>query len=399
MTKKLVIVSLWLAAAGASSCRQESLPDLPALIDSVRRQYVPDKRDDVYEIRLVRRDGKPPVLSGYTSVEAAKTALAEVMRRIDPEITDSVVVLPDASIGESDRYGVINVSVADLRVNAGYDAEMATQLLLGAPVEVLQHRRWWRVRSAENYVAWITGATFVRMDKNTFNEWTAAKKIIFTDDYGFAYEQPDVRRGRVSDLVFGNLLKWEGDNGRFFKASYPDGRKAYLLKSQCALWDDWRSTVRLTEESIVRKALSLKGVPYSWGGTSTKMMDCSGFTKTVMLMHDVMLRRDASQQAQTGLPVDISDGYDRLRPGDLMFFGRKTADGREERIRHVAIYTGNREFIHQDGFVHISSLDPDSPLYDKENARAFIRATRIIGAVNTEGVRETAQAPLYQQQP
>jgi len=134
----------------------------------------------------------------------------------------------------------------------------------------------------------------------------------------------------------------------------------------------------LTEESIVQKALELKGIPYSWGGTSVKAMDCSGFTKTVYLKHGIVLRRDASQQAKTGTLIDISNGYDNLRPGDLLFFGKK-------RVRHVAIYLGNKEFIHCAGYVHISSLDPKQPHYDEGNTTELLSARRIIGTLGTEG--------------
>ena len=179
--------------------------------------------------------------------------------------------------------------------------------------------------------------------------------------------------------MFGNLLKWEGDDGQFYRVSYPDGRHAYVLKSQSRRFDDWKMTIRLTEESIVEKALEMKGIPYSWGGTSVKAVDCSGFTKTVYLKHGIVLRRDASQQALTGIPVDISEGYDQLRPGDLLFFGKT-------RVRHVAIYLGNKEFIHSAGYVHISSLDPEQPHYDKGNTTELICARRIIGAIGMEGV-------------
>jgi cell wall-associated NlpC family hydrolase len=295
-------------------------------------------------------------------------------------------------------YGVVNVSVADARTEADYAAEMATQLLLGAPVRVLQCDDWWRVRTAEGYMAWITGSSFVRMTKEEFNRWTEAKKIIFTGEHGFAYQNPDELGGRISDLVFGNLLKWEADYGRFHKVSYPDGRVAFILKSQSKPYDDWLPSVALTEAGIIEKALSLKGIPYTWGGTSVKGMDCSGFTKTVMLMHGVILRRDASQQAKTGIPVDISRGYGNLRPGDLMFFGRKAADGDRERIRHVAIYLGDREFIHAAGYVRINSLDPLAPHYDEYNTGEFIRACRIVGAVDTEGIWSIGNHPLYKEQ-
>jgi cell wall-associated NlpC family hydrolase len=393
---KLLILAVLFTTA---CCRQEPdpvYPDLNALADSLRLQYVPDRRDNVYDIRVIERDGKP-VVKGLTSLVEAKTDLLEKILKENPDAIDSISLLPDETVGDA-VYGVINVSVSDLRTAGDYDAEMATQLLLGSPVQVLQHAGWWRVKSAEGYVAWLTGSSFVQLTKEAFNQWITAKKIIFTDEYGFAYENPDEKNQRASDLVFGNLLKWEGDNGRFFKVSYPDGRSAYVLKSQSKSFDEWSSAIQLTEESIIQKALTLKGIPYTWGGTSTKMMDCSGFTKTVMLMHGIILRRDASQQVKTGISVDISEGYDNLRPGDLMFFGKKAQDGKKERIRHVGFYKGNKEFIHEAGYVHVSSLDPNSPIYDEYNAHEFIRASRIIGAVNTEGIWEINKNPLYQEQ-
>jgi len=102
-------------------------------------------------------------------------------------------------------------------------------------------------------------------------------------------------------------------------------------------------------------------------------MDCSGFSKTVYLKHGIVLKRDASQQAKNGIPVDISEGYDQLRPGDLLFFGKK-------RVRHVAIYLGNKEFIHAAGYVHISSLDPEQPHYDEGNTTELLSARRILGS-------------------
>ncbi|GHT54033.1 peptidase [Bacteroidia bacterium] len=296
-------------------------------------------------------------------------------------------------------YAVANVSVADLRTGPDYDAEMATQLLLGTAMHVLQSEGGWlQVKTPEEYVAWVQRGTITRMNKEDVNEWISSRKVIFTDDYGFTYETSDEHGQRISDIVFGNLLKWEGGNDRFYAVSYPDGRKGYVLKSQGRLFDDWQNAVQLTGESIVRQALLLKGIPYTWGGTSVKAMDCSGYAKTVYLKHGVMLRRDASQQAKTGIPVDISSGYDNLLPGDLLFFGKKAEGDRKERVRHVGIYMGNQEFIHEAGFVRISSLDPAQPHYDEGNTTEFIRAARVIGAVGTEGIWSIKDNPLFQLQ-
>jgi cell wall-associated NlpC family hydrolase len=303
-----------------------------------------------------------------------------------------------AQMFDEETFGVVNVSVADMRTQPDYSAEMATQLLLGAPVKAIQHQGWIQVESAENYAAWMPANSFVIMNKAEFNAWTAAPKIIFTDTYGFAYEQPDETKSRFADLVFGNMLKFIADEGRFYKAEYPDGRQAFVLKSQSQGFEDWKHSVSPTEESIIDKALSLKGIPYTWGGTSTKMMDCSGFSKTVFLMNGIILMRDASQQAATGIPVDIGNGYGNLRAGDLLFFGRKGENGAKDRVRHVGIYMGNLEFIHEAGNVHISSFDSSKPNYDERNTQEFISATRIIGAVGTAGIWEIGKNPLYNEQ-
>jgi cell wall-associated NlpC family hydrolase len=300
------------------------------------------------------------------------------------------------SIADNEKYGVITISVADARMGADFDKEMGTQLLMGMPVKVLQHQGWWQIETPEGYVSWMEPRAFVRMDKATFNRWTGAKKIIFTDDYGFAYETPNEHKQRVSDLVFGDLMKLEGESGDFYQVSYPDGRKAYVLKTQATLFDQWKSSRKLTEESIIQTALTFKGIPYFYGGTSEKGMDCSGFVKTVFLKNGVILRRDASQQAQTGTPVDISNGYNNLRPGDLMFFGKKATANTAEHIRHVAIYIGNKEFIQSSGYIRISSLDPDKPNYDSGNTPEFIHAVRIVGEVGTKGIWNINDNPMYQ---
>jgi len=346
------------------------LTKINALVDSVRIQYVPDTRDDVYDISVSAQDGKP-VVRGTTSVAEAKTGLLNRIREICPDVVDSIRILPDENL-EGRIYGVANVSVADLRTAPDYAAEMATQLLLGVSMQLLQSRQgWYCVKTPEGYVAWIHGSSLVRMNRETFRQWEAAEKVIFTDDCGFTYETPDERRQRSSDMVFGNLLKWEGDNGRFYRVACPDGRRVYVLKSQSRMFNDWKASILLTEESIVEKALELKGIPYTWGGTSVKAMDCSGFTKTVYLKHGIILRRDASQQAKTGIPVDVSEGYDNLRPGDLLFFGKN-------RVRHVGIYLGNQEFIHAAGYVRINSLDPLQPHYDEGNTTELMSARRIL---------------------
>ena len=114
-----------------------------------------------------------------------------------------------------------------------------------------------------------------------------------------------------------------GEDSDFYLVNYPDGRVAYIKKDEAKLFNDWYNALNPTGETILKTAYRFMGIPYLWGGTSTKGMDCSGFTKTVYYLNGIVLQRDASQQVNTGELVDTKDGWQNLQAGDLLFFGRK----------------------------------------------------------------------------
>ncbi|MDO5630127.1 MAG: C40 family peptidase, partial [Mobilicoccus sp.] len=74
-------------------------------------------------------------------------------------------------------------------------------------------------------------------------------------------------------------------------------------------------------------AAGLSGIPYVWGGTTTRGFDCSGFTQYVFGKAGITLPRTAAQQQQAVTKVS------RPRPGDLVFFGSPA--------HHVGIYAGD----------------------------------------------------------
>lgn len=158
----------------------------------------------------------------------------------------------------------------------------------------------------------------------------------------------------------------------------------------------WRARLKQDAADIIRTAHTLMGVPYLWAGTSSKGVDCSGFVRTVLFMHDIIIPRDASQQACVGETIDISPDFSNLQPGDLIFFGRKATPERKERVVHVGMYIGNKRFIHSQGDVHISSFDPADELFDEFNLGRLLFATRIIPSINKmEGLNTTATNPYY----
>lgn len=139
----------------------------------------------------------------------------------------------------------------------------------------------------------------------------------------------------------------------------------------------WQFSRDPTNSNIVAAAKKLLGIPYLWGGTSFKAVDCSGFTKTAYFMNGLVLPRDASQQVALGTEIDTTNNWQHLQPGDLLFFGAKASGTKPERVVHVGMWLGDKKFIHASGLVQVSSFDPADPGYDANEHRRFLRVKRI----------------------
>lgn len=298
-------------------------------------------------------------------------------------------------ISADSAYGVVDISVCNLRGKGKFTSGMTTQALLGMPVKVLQFTDWYEIQTPDDYTGWVHRMVITPMSKEKCNEWNCAEKVVVTSHFGFTYEQPDEKSQTVSDVVAGNRLKWEGSEGNFYKVSYPGGRKAYISKSISQTETQWRASLKQDVESIIQTAYSMMGIPYLWAGTSSKGVDCSGLVCTVLFMHDIIIPRDASQQAYVGKRIDIAPDFVNVKRGDLVFFGRKATADRKESVSHVGIYLGNQQFIHALGDVHINSFRATDKNYDEFNANRLLFATRFLPYINKEEGMNTTDKNKY----
>ena len=242
-------------------------------------------------------------------------------------------------------FGVVNVSVANLRVTPEHRAEMASQAILGTPVRILKKEHgWYLVQTPDEYLGW-TDDRIVRMTEETYQAWAQQPKLIVTAEVTHvrAGKEKSItacerRRGRLAPCA-------QGTSGTLFEAGYPDGRSGFIAKEESAPFEAWLEQAHDTPERIVATAKRFFGVPYLWGGTSAKGMDCSGFSKTVYYLNGVLLPRDADQQAAVGDPVDVPDGKMDLKPGDLLFFGSH-ATGGETGADHARRHFARRAPVH-----------------------------------------------------
>src|SRR5690606_27803344 len=149
----------------------------------------------------------------YEVVTTEAEALPAFRRRLaNQHISDAKIainLLPDSSVGQN-VWGVINLSVANLRVQPRNQAELASQVLLGPTVDLLQRQHgYYRVRTPEGYIAWVAASSITPMSSTEVNQWKSVEKVIVTADFGHSYSEPDLQSLRVSDVVMGNLLSAE----------------------------------------------------------------------------------------------------------------------------------------------------------------------------------------------
>jgi len=400
--KKLFFITLTLfITTSTKAAFQDSiiLKRINQLSTQIQKKHAPDKRTEFYELKLENADSL-----NYTIQASRLEAIQEfktLLKSNNLSINLKEDLLPTKDLGET-IYGVSNLSVINTRYAPNHAAEMATQATLGTPVKILKKEKGhYFVRTPDNYLSWTETRGIVTMTKTDFENWQVSKKLVYTDLFGFAYSETSETSSPISDLVAGNILQVLEEANGFYKVSFPDKRVAFISTKRAQLYENWKNQSNPSADQLLKTARNFLGIPYLWGGTSVKGLDCSGFTKTSYLLHGIVLPRDASQQALVGDAVDILEkdtlniakALKNLLPGDHLFFA---ADKRTKRVTHTAIYIGNGEFIHAAGLVRINSMIGGAKNYDDFQSRTLVSARRVLTAIGDPEITRIDKHPYYQ---
>jgi hypothetical protein len=265
--------------------------------------------------------------------------------------------------------------VANLRGAPSYSSELVTQAILGTPVKILKKEGgWFFIQTPDKYISWVDQSAIWPVTYSELNEWKKSTRIIFTGLNGTIYEDEDLSVP-ISDVTLGCILTQTAETVRLMEIRFPDGRTGFVAPQKWLDFHTFKTETEAVPENIIALAKQLSGRSYLWGGTSVNAMDCSGFVKTVFFANGLILARDASLQARHGREIQINN----TQLGDLLFFGRKATETETERITHVALSTGDSEFIHASGHIRQNSFNPDSPIYSEYRKNSFVKAMRIIG--------------------
>ena len=171
-------------------------------------------------------------------------------------------------------------------------------------------------------------------------------------------------------LVLGDVPSWAEGEGLpqegLQHSSFRDQRRPGEIQSEETL-----------AGRVIEEAMAFLDIPYRFGGTTARGIDCSSLVRTAFDAAGVLLPRTAREMFFFGRSVEPRD----LRAGDLVFF-RTYA-----RVpSHVGIYLGDRQFVHasrKSRKVQIDSLD--APYFSKR----YLGGRRLDGPPAGGGWRST----------
>ena len=382
--KKLFFYSIAVLAVciACHSCQTSQTVEIKTTIDSLSQKWIPDLREGVAKIDFVANKNSI-IIKGETDCHDLKNELINVLSNQGYQVIDSLETLPSKTLGNH-IYGVVALSVINLRATPAHSAELVSQALMGMPVKILKSTEsWLLVQTPDKYIAWTEKSAVKTMTLTELKNWTSAKKLICTETSGWIYETPE-ENGVIGDFVAGCVMEDYGIFRNHQKVSLPDGRTGYLRNKTFEDCFVWKNKPEPTGDDILKTAVTVMGIPYLWGGTSSKGADCSGFVQNVYFRNGIILSRDASLQALHGLDVDVANDWSELQKGDLLFFG--SIRNSKPRVTHVGIYKGDGDFIHSSGMVKINSFDSTKVNFSRSLKNSLLLAKRVIGHSAEEGI-------------
>src|SRR3972149_9778791 len=208
------------------STAQVNAGDIPKIIEEIRTKYAADKRTAIFNINFTSEE-KFVYLSGETNLPEAKKELLSLLEKSN--VVDQIIMLTSVDLGTK-IYGIVNLSVANVRTKPEHSAELATQVLLGSRVKILKSSgEWYLVQCEDEYIGWMDDDGVYLMDQQGVDEWDKVNNIIVTTPFTFSYLEANVNSAPVSDVVQGNILKFISQEGSFAKVEFPDGRIAFIM--------------------------------------------------------------------------------------------------------------------------------------------------------------------------
>lgn len=235
-------------------------------------------------------------------------------------------------------YGICNLPIIPVRAEVGNKSELVSQLLFGEAFEVFDAKGdYLYIRIAHDaYEGWIDAKQQEAIRREDFD--VLMNDIMHITDLSTHAMLLKLGKEESLHLLPGSTLPFlDADSFGINDENY-----LFLGLSRIPIQEDIEQEL----EEVCRFYLN---APYLWGGRSVFGIDCSGYIQLVYKYFGIKMKRDAWQQAEQGMTIDL---LQEAKLGDLAFF-----DNDEGHIIHVGILLNTDEIIHASGRVKIDKVD------------------------------------------
>ena len=223
--------------------------------------------------------------------------------------------------------------VADLRGAPDLSTSIEDQLLFGQSFEPLETQgQWLRGRAMsvwgqDYYEGWVEAKHFGQQAAMTHKIISVRAPV---------FMRADIKSPVVMSLSLGSRLTAQIDSETFFKID-----EGYVhARHVGALTQSGNDYTAIAEQYLL--------LPYIWGGKSADGLDCSALVQNSLWATGYPCPRDSGPQSrEIGEAIPITDDFDNLVRGDLIFWPG-----------HVAIMIDSSWIIHANAHHMMTQIEP-----------------------------------------
>lgn len=248
-----------------------------------------------------------------------------------------------------------------------------SQALYGDEVTIVESKGdWYKIavkdqgspKNSKGYPGWVPKSHIAEQSMNYEGCSIAIVAVQKTNLYHTASVKDP-----FLEISFNTILPITKEGKQWVIVQTPKDGEKYMKTADVKVAKSFESIPKPEQQDLLETGKMFLGLSYLWAGTSGYGFDCSGFTYSIYKQHGILLPRDSTAQAQSGISIRKKD----LQPGDLLFFAYNKGKG---NVHHVAMYVGGGKMIHSPNYsrsIEIISVNVEPYKSEFSGAKRYLQ--------------------------